>query len=352
MSRLDRLRSLMVEADVESLFVSHLVNVRYLSGFTGSNAAMLVAPDHVWFFTDGRYQDQARDEIAERLPDATMLITRDIAGDARSRGVTHAETHRLAVDGWRALGEPAPAGNLVERLRVVKDDDEIAALRTACQISTAALDGLLAGPIVGRSERELARDLEWRMLELGAEDKAFETILASGPHSAIPHHQPTDRVVQPGDLVKIDFGARHGGYHADCTRTVVAGRAGAWQREVHAVVQAAQHAGLDALVPQTELAHVHQAVTSVLADAGWLDHFTTGLGHGVGLEIHEDPFFGATTPGRLASRTVVTMEPGIYVPGRGGVRIEDTVLIGNHGNNNGGGNTVLTPTTRELLEIN
>lgn len=340
----------MVDRDIDSLFVSHLVNVRYLSGFTGSNAAMLVSHDHVWFITDGRYQEQARIEIAERVPDAQIVITRTIAAEAKKRGVSHAETHRLAVDVWRELGEPAAAGALVEQLRVVKDDDEIDALRTACQISATALEGWLSGPVVDRTERELARDLEWRMFELGAEDKAFDTILASGPHTAIPHHQPTGRVIEHGDLVKIDFGARFDGYHADCTRTVVAGRADDWQREIHAVVLEAQQAGVAALTSGAQLAEVHAVATGSLAAAGWLEHFTTGLGHGVGLEIHEDPFFGATLTGRLASRTVVTMEPGIYVPGRGGVRIEDTVLVTDA--NPGGAPDALTTTTRELLEIN
>jgi Xaa-Pro aminopeptidase len=186
------------------------------------------------------------------------------------------------------------------------------------------------------------------MLELGAEAIAFETILASGPHTAIPHHQPTDRVLAEGDLLKTDFGARVAGYHADCTRTVVLGHADPWQREVHAAVRASQAAGVEALREGRPVAESDAVARGVLDDAGWLERFTTGLGHGVGLEIHEDPFIAARHAGTLAGRTTLTMEPGIYVPGRGGVRIEDTVLVTPAAT---GTPEVLTDLTTELLEI-
>lgn len=346
--RIAALRSIMADRGIDSLLICDLTNVRYLSDFTGSNGALLVRSDNVpIFITDGRYQDQARMEVAARIPEAEFLITRTLAEDVVTQGLTHAETHHLPVDVWRELGEPAASGPVVEELRLVKDDTEIAHLREACRISGEALTGLLAGPLVGRSERELARELEWRMLELGAEDKGFETILASGENTAIPHHNPTDRIVGADELLKIDFGARVAGYHADCTRTVVTGAADDWQREVYAVVRASQQAGVDALTGGNELASAYQAAVDTLADAGWLEYFTTGLGHGVGLQIHEDPYFSGTATGRLASRTVLTMEPGIYVPGRGGVRIEDTVLV----TDPGGVPEVLTTTTKELLEI-
>jgi Xaa-Pro aminopeptidase len=183
------------------------------------------------------------------------------------------------------------------------------------------------------------------MLDLGAEAIGFETILASGENTAIPHHSPTDRTLGAGDLLKIDFGARVDGYHADCTRTVVLGTADAWQREVHAAVRESQAAGLELLREGVDVKASDVAVRASLEAAGWLDAFTTGLGHGVGLEIHEDPFIGRSHPGKLTSRTVLTMEPGIYVPGRGGVRIEDTVLV------TAGAPEVLTTMTKDLLEI-
>jgi Xaa-Pro aminopeptidase len=332
----------------EGLLVTTLVNVRYLTGFTGSNGALLLSADGVGtFLTDGRYRDQAAIEV----PGLDHVITRDLLGEAGKRlpGPLACETHTLSVDADAALQQAGvstvPAARLVEGLREVKDDGEIDAVRRACQISVGAIQGLLTGPLAGRTEREVARDLEWRMLELGAEAIAFETILASGPNSAIPHHRPTDRVLQAGDLVKADFGARVDGYHADCTRTVVLGRADDWQREVHSAVRASQAAGVDALREGTPIAAVDEIARQVLEDAAWLEHFTTGLGHGVGLQIHEDPFIGRLNVGRLASRTTLTMEPGIYVPGRGGVRIEDTVLVTAHDPE------VLTTMTTDLLEI-
>jgi Xaa-Pro aminopeptidase len=348
-------RARLVEAlgdrDLEGILVTTLVNVRYLTGFTGSNGAVLVRRDgDPVFFTDGRYQDQA----AEELPDVACAVGRDLLGAAAElmgTGRWGVETHTLAVDAHQRLAALAPAvtltpsGRLVEGLREVKDDSEVEALRRACDISTRALVALLEGPLVGRTERQVARDLESRMLDLGAEAIAFETILATGDHTAIPHHSPTDRALATGDLLKIDFGARVDGYHADCTRTVVLGRADDWQREVHAAVNESQAAGLEQLREGVPVAASDTAARGALEAAGWLDAFTTGLGHGVGLEIHEDPFVAGSHPGKLTSCTVLTMEPGIYVPGRGGVRIEDTVLV------TPGAPEVLTTMTKDLLEI-
>lgn len=350
-ARRDRLAAALTERELDGLLVTTLVNVRYLTGFSGSNGALLVRAGHdPIFLTDGRYQDQANEE----LPDVEHVIGRDLIGAMAERlghGRYGIESHNLSVDAHARLAQLVPnavlasAGRVVESLREVKDEVEVSALRRACEISTTALQGLLTGPLVGRTERDLARDLENRMLDLGAEAIAFETILASGPNTAIPHHHPTDRVLATGELLKIDFGARYDGYHADCTRTVVLGQADPWQREVYAAVQASQQAGLDQLREGVDVAAADTAARGSLAESGWLEAFTTGLGHGVGLQIHEDPFIAASHAGKLSSRTVLTMEPGIYVPGRGGVRIEDTVLV------TAGAPEVLTTMTKDLLEI-
>jgi Xaa-Pro aminopeptidase len=337
----------------DGLVVSALVNIRYLTGFTGSNGLLLVDADGSGtLLTDGRYRDQAEAETGDE-----PVVVRDLVAAAAERitGRWLCETHVLTVDEHRALADAAeaelvPGERLIEHLREVKDDAEVAALEKACAISVEALRGLLgAGGFASRSERQVARDLEQRMYALGAEAIAFDTILASGSNSAIPHHRPTDRVLQRGDFVKIDFGARVHGYHADCTRTFVVGPASAWQKEVHGVVQAAQAAGVAALRTGAPLNECDRAAREILSDAGWLEYFTTGIGHGVGLEIHEDPFVGRRDAGTLAAGTALTMEPGIYVPGRGGVRIEDTVIVG--GGADGQGPRVLTPTTTDLLEI-
>ncbi len=350
-ARRERLLAVLRERDLDGIYVTTLVNVRYLTGFTGSNGALLVPREGApTFLTDGRYRDQA----AQELPDIEHVIDRDLAGAASVRmgaGTWGVETHTLSVDAHgdlvaRANGASlVPANRLVEELRVVKDEEEIEHLRTACAISTEALEGLLAGPLVGRTEREVARDLESRMLDLGGEAIAFETILASGPNSAIPHHSPTDRVLGDGEFMKADFGARVSGYHADCTRTVVLGTADEWQREIYGAVQASQAAGLDHFRDGAMVSDSDVAARAVLDEAGWLHAFTTGLGHGVGLQIHEDPFIAVRNTGKLVNRTVLTMEPGIYVPGRGGVRIEDTVLVTT------GAPEVLTTMTKDLMEI-
>lgn len=332
----------------DGLVVSTLVNIRYLTGFTGSNGLFLLNADGTGvLFTDGRYRDQALAETGE-----PAVVVRDLVGAAAERiqGTWACETHTLTVDAFRALSAAAaatlvPADRPIEKLREVKDADEVAVLERACAISVDALGGLIdAGWFAGRTERQVARDLEQRMFDLGAEAIAFETIVASGPNSAIPHHRPTERQIRHGDLLKIDFGARVDGYHADCTRTLVIGRPDAWQREIHAVVQAAQAAGVAALRTGESSDECDRIARGVLAEAGWLEYFTTGVGHGVGLEIHEDPHLGSRRAGTLAAGTALTMEPGIYVPDRGGVRIEDTVIVDDSPR-------VLTPMTTDLLEI-
>lgn len=350
-ARRSRLAEALSARGLDGILITTLVNVRYLTGFTGSNGAVQVAADgSAVFATDGRYRDQAAIEV----PDVEHVITRDLIGELAKRASgteLSVESHTLSVDAYEQLADLLPSTALnsgervVESLREIKDAVEIDALRRACDVSTRALEELLAGPLVGRTERQVARDLENRMLDLGAEAIAFETILASGPNTAIPHHHPTDRVLASGELLKIDFGARVDGYHADCTRTIVLGRADDWQREIYAAVQESQAAGLAQLRDGVEVSAADQAARTSLDRAGWLEAFTTGLGHGVGLQIHEDPFIAASHTGKLSSRTVLTMEPGIYVPGRGGVRIEDTVLV------TAGAPEVLTTMTKDLLEI-
>ncbi len=231
-------------------------------------------------------------------------------------------------------------------LRKVKDDYELACLREACAVGDRALAALLPWIGVGRTEREVARRLENLMLDLGGDALSFETIVATGPHSSIPHHQPTLRPVAAGDFLKLDFGAEVAGYHADMTRTLVVGaEPDAWQRETYDLVAAAQAAGRAALAPGVDVADVDRAARSVIEDAGLGDRFPHGLGHGVGLQIHEDPFMGSGGTGTLEAGIPVTVEPGVYHPGRGGVRIEDTLVVTH------GVPELLTTTTKELLVV-
>ncbi len=358
-SRRAALRGLLRTADVEALLVTDLVNVRYLSGFTGSNASLLVHVDGdaaSRFLTDGRYTAQSATEV----PDLERVIDRAgpavLAAAATDLGITRLgfESDVVTVDAHAALVDAAGvavllhrAPGLVARLRLVKDDTETAALRAACAAADAALADLLAagGLRPGRSERDVAHDLESRMRAHGATGPSFDTIVATGPHSAVPHHRPTDASLRRGDLVKMDFGALVEGYHSDMTRTVVIGRAAGWQRDLHALVAAAQEAGRAALRPGVPVTEVDAAARAVVTAAGYADEFVHGLGHGVGLQIHEAPLLGPTGTGRVATGMVVTVEPGVYLPGRGGIRIEDTVVVGPADAER------LTTSPRELIEV-
>jgi Xaa-Pro aminopeptidase len=328
---------------LDAMLVTDLINVRYLSGFSGSNGALLVfADDRVPVLaTDGRYRTQA----AEQAPDLEIAIERALGrclvGQAADGGVRKLgfESNVVTVDGFDALTselderggetELMRAAGTVEALREVKDAGELALLRLACEAADAALDDLVArgGLRPGRTEREVSRELEALMLDHGADGISFETIVAAGPNSAIPHHRPTDAVLAEGDFVKIDFGALVAGYHSDMTRTFVLGKAADWQLEIYQLVADAQRAGREALRPGAGLREVDAAARQLIADAGYGENFGHGLGHGVGLQIHEAPGIGATSAGTLLAGSVVTVEPGVYLPGRGGVRIEDTLVV-------------------------
>jgi Xaa-Pro aminopeptidase len=350
--RRHNLKSVIAAIELDAMLVTDLINVRYLSGFTGSNGALLVFADdrEPVLATDGRYRTQA----AQQAPGLEVVIERAcgryLAGRAADDGVRRLgfESHVVTVDGLDALTnelverksdqsglkssgttELVRASGTVEALREVKDAGELALLRLACEAADAALTDLVerGGLRPGRTEREVARELESLMLDHGADALSFETIVAAGPNSAIPHHRPTDAVLATGDFVKIDFGALVAGYHSDMTRTFVLGRAADWQLEIYQLVAEAQRAGREALRPGAGLRDVDAAARQLIADAGYGEQFGHGLGHGVGLQIHEAPGIGATSAGTLLAGSVVTVEPGVYLPGRGGVRIEDTLVV-------------------------
>ena len=335
-TRRDRLRERMAAQDCAALLITDLSDIRYFCGFSGSNAAMVVTTDEALLATDGRYVIQAGNEA----PDVELVVTRNLVVDllmaVRDRGVSHVgfDGASLSVAAWRRAGDDVPGVELLpvrvaaSSLRQVKDATEIAALEQACAISTRALGRLLEDLRAGTTEIEIARRLELLMGLEGAPDRSFDSIVAAGPHSAIPHHQPTMRPIAPGDLLKIDFGAMYDGYHADCTRTfVVAAEPQEWQLQIHDVVARAQQAGIDALAPGVLTSTVDRAARSVIEEAGLADFFGHGLGHGVGLDIHEVPFLGPTSPLTVEAGVPLTVEPGIYLPDRGGVRIEDTLLV-------------------------
>jgi Xaa-Pro aminopeptidase len=379
-ARRARLQALTAAAGADAALITSLVNVRYLTGLASSNAALLVpaaagaadaaagvpaaaagvpagAADagSAVLATDSRYAPAAQRDC----PDVELLIDRFVepalAAVAAARGLATVgfEEHEMTVARHLALADGGmfliPLGRLVEDLRMVKDDGEIALLARACQITSESFEAALASLRPGMTERELAIALERKMIDRGADGLAFDTIVASGPNGDSPHHVPTGRPFAAGDLVTIDCGARWAGYHADMTRTVAIGAPAAWQREIYDLVAAAQRAGLEAAAVGAEAADVDAACRDLISAAGHGEHFGHGAGHGVGLEIHEAPIIGHGQTGRLAAGVPVTLEPGVYLPGRGGVRIEDTLVL-----RAGAGpipGELLTTATRELLVL-
>jgi Xaa-Pro aminopeptidase len=352
------------ESGADAALITAPANVRYLSGLVSSNAAILLpAVGGGVLATDSRYA-----EAAERdCPDIEIATERNLEPAlvtlAAERGYATLafEAQDMTVERHTALAEMdggprlVPLGRVVEDLRMVKDDAEIALLARACAITDEAFAQILGKIVPGRTERDLAVLLERAMVDLGAESPAFDTIVASGPNGAIPHHSPGDRAFELGDLIIIDCGARHGGYHADMTRTVAVGQPAGWQREIYDLVAQAQLAGVAAAVPGAEVSDVDAAARDVIDAAGHGDHFGHGLGHGVGLEVHESPLMALGRTGRLLDRVPVTVEPGVYLPGKGGVRIEDTLVVragvSDGGTGRAGPPEILTTTTKELLVL-
>jgi Xaa-Pro aminopeptidase len=343
-----RLQARLDEAGCDALLVTHLTNVRYLSGFTGSAAMLLVTPDALLLVTDGRYELQAGDElavagaaaevsVARTTDEQHAVLTAALPPSSRlgleAGHVTWAEQRRYARE-WSPGHELVPTDGLVERLRAVKDDGEVARVEAACAIADAALAATLPFLAEGPTEAAFALALDTEVRRLGAADVSFPTIVASGPNGARPHHEPGARTVVPGDLVVIDFGALVDGYHSDMTRTVAVGghdRLGETGRRMVEVVRAAQAAGVAAVSAGTPAAEVDRACRDLIAEAGWGDAFVHGTGHGVGLDIHEDPRVSYASGATLDAGHVVTVEPGIYLPGAGGVRVEDTVVVTDSG---------------------
>lgn len=336
--RTARLRAALDETDCPALLVTHLVNLRYLTGFTGSAGLLLVLPDDLLLVTDGRYGDQAVDQLAAAGVEARIAVTgadqRHVVAAAASLPrlgleadhVSWAQQRAYAQD-WFPDVELVPTAGVVEASRAVKDDGEVARLAAAATMADAALAEVRHRIGEGVTERDLALELEVAMRRHGADGPSFETIVASGPNGARPHARPSGRPIGDGDLVVLDFGALYDGYHSDMSRTIAVGRPSAIQQQMLDVVTEAQAAGVAAVRAGVPLAAVDAACRDVIAAAGWGDAFLHATGHGVGLDIHEAPRVAATADGTLAARHVVTVEPGVYLPEHGGVRVEDTVVV-------------------------
>ncbi|HVL64772.1 MAG TPA: Xaa-Pro peptidase family protein [Actinomycetota bacterium] len=336
MNHEERLRRAAGEiGDADALLVTNLTNVRYLTGFSGTNGQVLVGEKPV-FLSDPRYEARAKDLVRGAEIEIYANRITDVLGDAlKRRGVRRlaieAETMTLAERddlASRLEGvELVPVKGAIEKLRRQKDPDEIRLLRDAVALGDRAFTAILEMLTPGRTEREIALELEVFMRRNGADEVSFDPIVGSGSLSAHIHHTPGDRVFDKGDLVLLDFGSRIDGYCSDMTRTVVLGPASDEQQQIYALVLEAQRAGIEAVRAGHLCPDVDAAARRVIAEAGYGDNFPHGLGHGVGIDIHEAPRLHRTSEETLLVGDVVTVEPGIYLPGRGGIRIEDCVLV-------------------------
>ena len=350
MSRADRVAEALA---VDALLITDLVNLRYVTGFTGSNGMAVVGPGIRRFVTDFRYVEQAAAEVEGFDREQAPQNFDDALKDGWPEGAFRLgfDDQNVSVRRHAALRELlpehvelVPAGGVVESLRAVKDADEVSRIAAAAQLADEVYGMLREQGLVGRTEREVALALENEMRRRGAEP-SFPSIVASGPRGALPHAVPTDEPIPRGTLVTLDIGARLDGYCSDCTRTWATGELPDDLGQAYALVQRAQAEALAAVRPGPEGREVDAVARDIIEAGGHGEHFGHGLGHGVGLEVHERPRLARTAEARLAPGNVVTVEPGVYLPGRGGVRIEDLVVVVEDGH------TVLSGTTKDLIRV-
>jgi Xaa-Pro aminopeptidase len=350
-TRADRLAEVVAEQGLDALLVTNLPNLRWATGFTGTNGAAVIGPELRLFFTDFRYVEQAAEQVQgfDRV-----RAGRDLLGDVAVRlngriGFEDAwlsvRSHERLRDAAGAEVELTGASGAVEKLREVKEPNELEAMRAAAAIADQAYAELAERGIDGRTEKEIAAHLEVRMRELGAEDRSFPAIVASGAHGALPHAEPRDVPVERDSFMIVDMGCVVDGYCSDCTRTFATGSVGDEATAVYELVARAQLAGLDAVRAGADCRGVDSAARAIIDEAGHGEHFGHGLGHGVGLEVHEGPRLAQTADGLLSSGNTVSVEPGVYLPGVLGVRIEDLVAVTDSGCD------ILTGFTKSLVSL-
>jgi Xaa-Pro aminopeptidase len=345
-ARAGRVRAILAERDepLAALVVSDLSNIRWLCGFTGSNGWAVLAPDEVVLVTDGRYGEQARAQLAAAGVDGSVRVGRTGAALLDLLAETIEPFARVGFDDvhvsvaehrrWGAAfaATLVDAGGVIEAGRRVKDAGEIARMARACEIADQALADTLPLLFERPSEAQVRNRLEARLRELGASGPSYDTIVATGPSNApLPHHRPDGTIIEAGHTVVIDVGALYDGYHSDMTRTYVVGEPTSLQAEAYELTRLAQRAGVDAVRSGLPARELDAACRDLITEAGWGEWFIHGTSHGVGLDIHEDPFANASATSVLLSNDVVTVEPGLYRGDFGGVRIEDLVVVGDDG---------------------
>ena len=353
-NRQNLLKSILADQGLDGIFISRLSNVRYICGFTGSAGSCIMTPNDNYFVTDGRYNEQSKHEVKgfKRFIDYGTHIEIAQKNNLIPKGIKLAlESDFMSVSLYKQLKELFPdvrwesTKMILENIAAVKDKTEIDALKTAIEITDKTFAEIQDLIKVGITEKELALEIAMRYHKYG-EGEAFSTIVASGPNSALPHAQPGERKFKKGDFVVIDTGAKYAGYHADMTRTIVIGEATEKHHEIYELVKNSQQAGIDAAKAGMTCKDVDGATRNVIADAGYGDKYIHSAGHGIGLEIHTYPRLSQQSEDILKENNVVTIEPGVYLHGWGGVRIEDDIWVKKDGNE------VLNKTSKELISFN
>lgn len=355
MKRVENLRNLFASHEVDGVLITKAENRRYITGFTGSSGFVVISKERTVLITDFRYIEQAQ----EQAPNFEIIDgTKDMIAKARDivqeLGIKNLGFEVMGLSYYEfsefdkkmsEITTMKPLEGIVEKLRVIKDEEEIALIQKAAEIADAAFEHILTFIKPGVSELDIALELEYFMKKNGSSKNAFDIIVASGPRASLPHGLATERIVQPNEFVKMDFGAVYKGYHSDITRTVVVGEPDAKMLEIYNIVKESQQKVLDHIKAGMDTAEADALARDIIAENGYGDKFGHGLGHGIGLEIHEGPRVAYKDPVELKENMVITVEPGIYLPQFGGVRIEDDVVITKDGCR------ILTSSPKELIKL-
>lgn len=352
-NRISSARRYLEKFGVDAIIFLNLGNIRYLTGFTGSDGAVVLCREQGWFLTDSRYTTQAETEVTGFTVSEYRSKLEAIASFLRKSAGTRFgfEAEHTTVSVYKALVEALPGTELIpigaelDTLRIVKDANEINLMAQAAEIASTALLGVLEQLQPGTTEQSLALALEFAMKRAGAEEKSFDFIVASGTRGAMPHGRASNKVIKAGELVTIDFGAVYSGYHSDETVTVAVGAPDARQREIYGIVKDAHDLAIDAVRPGVSLKELDGIARNFIESKGYGTYFGHGLGHGIGLEVHEKPTVSFRGESVVEEGMVFTIEPGIYIPSWGGVRIEDTVVV------TADGCRLLTKVPKELLIV-
>jgi len=354
-NRLRQAYSLIKRHNLNCLIVNRLSNIRYLSGYSGSNGLLVLAPPRAYFLTDFRYTVQARKEVKNCQ---VIIAERDLFGELaklpcfQKKAKVGIESAYLTVKTFNKIKELIPKANLVpvedivESIAVIKDNSEINKFKKAAKITDLVFEEILSQVKPGVKEKDIALEMLYRMVKKGADGPSFNFIIASGQRSSMPHGAASDKKFKKGDLITFDFGCFYQGYPSDVTRTIVLGKATARQKKIYDIVLRAQIAAVEAACPGIAAREVDKIARDIIIREGYGDYFGHGLGHGLGLdEVHSCPVLSSRSTDMLKPGNVVTIEPGIYIPNWGGVRIEDDVVI------TGKGHKILTKLPKELIEL-